>query len=260
MRSKRADAPRRARELVTDRPYRGQIDYERLGAYLRVLGVPTRVLLLHKLQVPRAAGEIQLPAFRRARDHRDDRPISRGGVEKHLAALEEAGLVRSRATTREGKPAREYVVNPARLFVIVDELRRLSLLRPPPTAVSEWTAPADGTVPRPGAEGGAALPDGPALVLASGPSEGTPLPLEGEGPWTVGRGASCEIVIPHDPFVSQANCVLRAEGRRFFLRDLPTATNGTTLNWRLLPRGAEAPLVPGDTVGVGRSLLVFRRP
>ncbi len=249
------------------RAYQGEIDYERLGAYLRTLSVPTRILLLQKLQHPQAPSEIELPPFRKHRDWQEDRTLSRQAVEGHLKKLEEVGLVRSREGDREGQPVREYLLDSARLFVMVDELRRLSLLRPAPSVAGGW-AGATGdmqTVDRDGGSSAVELPEGPALVLVSGPLEGTVFPFEGEGPWVVGRSTAAAASISHDPYVSGQNAeVWRGDegteegGDGWFIRDLPSSSNGTALNWRLLEKGEAAQLKPGDTVGVGRSLLVFR--
>ena len=111
------------------RAYRGAIDHEKLGAYLRALSVPTRILLLQKLQWPQTPSEIELPPYRKDRGLGEDRALSRQTVEEHLRKLEEVGLVRSRAATRAGQPVREYLLDTARLFVVVDELRRLGVLR-----------------------------------------------------------------------------------------------------------------------------------
>lgn len=242
---------------MTDRPHRGAIDYEQLGRYFRALSVPARVLLLHKLQVPQAPTEISLPPFRKDPGRRADRTISRQAVEGHLKTLEMAGLVRSRAGTREGQPVREYVVDQPRLFVAVDEMRRLSLIQlgaggePLRSAVG-------GTVEGDRPKAPPALPKGPSLALVSGPREGDCFALEGGGPWTLGRSRTSHVTLDYDPFVSSANTEVWRSGDRFFVRSLPTSRNGTTLNWRLLQRGEDAPLVPGDTIGAGRSLLVFR--
>jgi len=64
--------------------------------------------------------------------------------------------------------------------------------------------------------------------------------------------------LAYDPYVSHrhAEVVRRADEHR--LIDLRTARNGTYLNWRRMPPGGDSVLQPGDIVGVGRSLLVFR--
>lgn len=243
---------------MPDRPHAGAIDVERLGQYLRALSVPTRILLLQKLQLPHTPAEVKLPPFRRDAGLRGDRTLSRQTVESHLRKLEAAGLVRSRPARRGGQAAREYLVNQERLFTLVDEVRRLALIRP---AAGEGTM---GTRSRPatahhGDPGDApALPRGPALVLVAGPLEGKAFPLEGAGPWVLGRSRGADACLDYDPFVSSRNTEVAREGAGFAVRSLPESRNGTTLNWRLLGKGERAPLAAGDTLGVGRSLLVAR--
>lgn len=61
-----------------------------------------------------------------------------------------------------------------------------------------------------------------------------------------------------DPYVSLVNSEVLLKGDQYRLCDLGGSKNGTWLNWR--PVGPEpVPLTQGDVVGVGRSLLVFRR-
>lgn len=241
---------------MPERPYRGPIDHDRLGEHFRALSVPTRILLLSKLQIPRTPSEIDLPPFRRDPGLREDRALSRQAVQDHLDKLVEVGLVRTRAARREGQPAREYYIDEARLFTLVDEVRRLALLRAP--AGGGRTASRDATFAAPGRDDAEPPLAGASLVLVSGPHEGRAYPLAGPGPWTVGRGAACAVPLGYDPFVSSENCEVRRDGDRFFVRALPGSRNGTTVNWRLVGPDADAPLVSGDTLGVGRSLLVAR--
>lgn len=245
---------------MADRPHRGEIDHEKLGAYLRALSVPTRILLLEQLRWPRTASEIELPAFRKDRGMRPDRPLSRQAVEGHLEKLREVGLVRTRARQRDGQRVKEYLVNASRLFVVVDELRRLSRIRPPPGAREGWSRSVEGTVSGEGDERPVELPSGPALVHVTGPDEGTSIALEGKGPWIIGRDPEVAVPVTHDPFVSARNSEVARVGDRHVLRDLPSSSNGTTLNWRLVSPNERAPLAPGDTIGVGRTLLVLRVP
>ncbi|MEO7397883.1 MAG: FHA domain-containing protein, partial [Ilumatobacteraceae bacterium] len=58
---------------------------------------------------------------------------------------------------------------------------------------------------------------------------------------------------------SLENSEIRADGNDFVLVDLRSSRNGTWLNWRRLGAEVRARLEPGDVIGIGRSLLVFRR-
>lgn len=242
---------------MADRPYRGPIDHERLGEHFRALSVPTRILLLTKLQLPRTPSEIELPPFRRDAGLRDDRALSRQAVQEHLDRLVEVGLVQARAARREGQAAREYFVDEARLFTLVDEVRRLALLRSPVGTGGDTRKAADTADGEEHAEP-PPLPAGPSIVLVSGPHEGRAFALAGEGPWTIGRARECSVPLEYDPFVSAHNSEIRRSGARFTLHALPDSRNGTAHNWRMLAPDAPATLAPGDTVGVGRSLLVVR--
>lgn len=244
---------------MSDRPYRGEIDFERLGRYCRILGVATRLQLLQKLQRPHAVADIRLAPFRMDRTRAPDRPLSRQAVETHLHKLEEIGFVRSRLVQREGRETNEYMVNQPRLFTLVDEMRRLSLMRPAAdaglTAGRSHALTAQATSLAPSRR---AIPSGPCLVLVSGPLEGRSFPLEGDGPWLVGRAEAAAVSLEYDPFVSGRNAEVWTEGKKWFLHDLPGSRNGTMVNWRLLDEGEHTQLLPGDTVAFGRSLLVVR--
>lgn len=237
-----------------ERRERGSLDYQRLGRYLAALTPPNRLELLRKLQVPLASSEIRLTAVRRDRERREARAISRQAVEAHLRKLEALGLVQSRAAEREGRPVTEYVVNHARLFMVVEELRRLSLIRAPHQSMTAGgEASIGGGLPM-----SAPMPAGPALVLAGGPLEGATFPLAGPGPWRIGRDKDLAVALPYDPFVSRENTELRRQGGAFVARALPGTRNGTRINWQPLAEGDEGRLAPGDALGVGRSLLFLR--
>lgn len=222
-----------------------------LCRYLAALSVPNRVALLRKLQLPHALPDIELPAVRARGTLQPRRPLSRTAVQEHLAKLHELGLVEAKSVSRDGRRVTEYVLNHARLFVLVEELRELGLLRPS-------RGGPEGTVAGAGPSGEVALPKGPALLAVGGPLEGAVFALEGRGPWRIGREAGVEVALPHDPFISKENARLRQRGGAFTAEDLAASKNGTRVNWRRLKPGEEAPLAPGDVLGVGRSLLVFR--
>lgn len=230
---------------------RQAIAYEELSRYLRVLGVPNRLELLRKLQWPRAISEIELTPSRRAKDKAHDRHLSRGAVELHLKRLQELGLVHARVRSGHEREVTEFVVNHARLFVVTDELRRVSLQRATP---SERTDAADGEV----AVEAPRLPKGACLMLANGPLEGAVFALEGDGPWVIGRETGSAVALAYDPFVSRENARIARTPRGFTVEALAEARNGARLNWAPLASGAPARLSPGDVLGVGRSLLVFR--
>lgn len=227
------------------------IDYARLSRYMKALALENRLQLLHKLQVPHAVAEIDLQPVRKSVVLSDDRPLTRQAVAEHLKALEEIGLVAEHEPRGEG--ATRFVVNHARLFEVVDELRRLSLIRPvgPAARQETTTAASQRDLEEP-------FPEGPVLTLANGPLEGTPFPLSGSGPWRIGRDAGLEVSLPYDPFVSGVNATIVRRRLRWELTPTPDARNGTWLNWRRLSDDEPVVLRGGDTVGVGHSLLVLR--
>ena len=102
------------------------------------------------------------------------------------------------------------------------------------------------------------LPRAPALIVVNGPLEGHVFALEGAGPWTLGRDVGAQARIQHDPFVSREHATIARAGAGFSIRE-HEAKNGIRVNWRTLGHGEASPLVGGDLVGIGRTLLVFRR-
>jgi DNA-binding transcriptional ArsR family regulator len=244
-------APNRSGD-VADREGGAKGDDAKLGQYLRVLAVPNRLELLRKLQVPRALSEITLTPFRASAGQRPDRPMSRQAVQRHLAALQALGLVHVRVGQRGGRPVSEFVVNHARLFVLSDELRRLSLIRPLGGAsdtAARHTVSAAARVQ---------LPVGPLLIVANGPLEGTTFPLVGPGPWILGREKGLTVSIPYDPFVSKENARIMRARDAYWIETLAGARNGTRVNWHSVEADRPVQLQSGDAVGVGRTLLFVR--
>ncbi len=231
----------------------GLIDYGQLGDILRVLSTPNRLELLRKLQVPRTSREISLTPFRRDPGRRPDRPLSRQTVEEHVARLQDIGLVQERATTREARPVIEYEVNQARLFLIVEELRRLCLLQ---TTTGRTAATVRVRTSDDAPEPHAAV-KGPCFVLVNGVREGEVFTLAGDGPWSIGRGTASVVSIPYDPFLGREHATVRRSRSRFELEPSSSAANPVRVNWSP-PLAGVTSLQAGDVVGLGRSLLVFR--
>lgn len=232
------------------------VDYERLEEFLRALSHSRRLELLHLLQVPHALAEIRLAPGRQRAGDSPTRPLAKQSVQEHLDKLVEIGVV-SAHDAPEGKRGKEYAVNPQRLYLVSEEFRKVS-------SVKAHGAPSrDVTVATPGDAAVPAMEPGPKLVLVHGFLEGKAFMLrrkdigEGRG-WAVGRKAGLPVSLEYDPYVSLVNSEVLPKGDQFLLADLGSSKNGTRLNWR--PVGAEPmPLTQGDVVGVGRSLLVFRR-
>lgn len=219
-------------------------DLERV---LRALANENRLQLLFSLQDPKGYSELQLPPPREDGWGSDERSISRQAVRAHLRELMAIGVVEE-APTADG--TLQWVVNHARLFGALEQMRALTTVRP---RVEVGGETAD-------LERAFATPDvgGPHLVLVRGVEEGRAFPLVKTGEWTIGRGPACAIRLDYDPFISGEHARILQKGPEFFLADVPANKNGTYLNWRRLSRGALAPLKSGDVVGLGMSLLVFR--
>lgn len=238
-----------------------EIDADALEQNLKVLAFANRIELLSLLRTPRALDEIDLaPAVAQAGTN-PQRKITRQAVRNHLERLMEAGLVRVRMGERRGHKGRrsvqEYFVDHARLFAVVDELRRLSLIQtkvePDPFATSALEQIGEPT-----------WPDGPKVVVVRGTHEGRALPLrhaalEPPRGWVIGRSPRCAVRLEYDPYISAENSEIMHDANGYRLLDLRSARNGTFLNWHRLPVGGEARLRSGDIIGVGRSLLLFRQ-
>lgn len=234
------------------------VDFATLERYLTVLSHANRLELLRILREPKTLGEIRLTPSEPQAGESPERTISRQAVQKHLDQLVEAGLVRVRTARRDDRRAqKEYVLDQAQLFAVVEELEKLSNLQARVEPDPYETAPLKES-------GRGDWPDGPKLVLVHGVHEGRAYPLsrsdldEPRG-WIIGRGPDAHVRLDYDPYVSQENSeIVPTEDGGYELLDLRTSKNGTRLNWRQLAVGGEATLRSGDIVGVGRSLLLFR--
>lgn len=231
-------------------------DVVRLAEYLKALGNPNRLELLHALRRPRPVRDIELRPEVVREGENPDRPISHQAVRDHLAKLRSIGVLVVERVERDGNIVDEYVLNHQKLYAIVEELRLLGELRAQVEPLHEDTI---------GATRQAAAPEtpGPHFLLVRGSGEGRVFPLKKENlsadrGWLVGRKHGLAVSLDYDPFVSSENAELLLNGAGYTLRDLPASRNGTSLNFSALPRGASATLRHGDVVSVGRTHLVFK--
>jgi DNA-binding transcriptional ArsR family regulator len=236
---------------------REDIDVARLSAVLEVLANENRLELLRQLRVPRTAREVTLQPPDVRPGENPERPISRQAARVHLNKLAEIGVVVARRTRRGHTVADEYVLNQQRIFAIAEEFRRLASLRASLPPGSEATL--DGRPP--GSPKGQA---GVRLVLVHGLDEGRTFPLAlhehgEERGWVIGRREGAAVCLDYDPYVSSENSEVTCIRGRYVLQDLRSSRNGTYVNWQQMPKGGSRELLPGDVIGVGRSLLLFLR-
>lgn len=239
----------------------GDIDAEALERGLKLLAVANRIELLSLLRTPRPLDEIDLAPSTAQAGERPERTITRQAVRGHLEKLIEAGLVRVRMGERKGDKGRravqEYYTDHARLFALVDELRKLTLIESRVEADAYATSVLAHNTP-------VSWTEGLKVVVVRGAQEGKAFPLRQASlapprGWIIGRAARCSVRLEYDPYVSNENSEILPDGPGFRLLDLRSAKNGTFLNWQRLPVGGEVKLRSGDVVGVGRSLLLFRQ-
>lgn len=221
------------------------IDYERLSTYLKALAHPARLEILSRLRVPSGAADLAIRPRRKDADLSAERPMSRQAILEHIEVLEGVGVV-GRLPEAEGA---RFVTSAQHVFALLEELRRLTTIEP--------AARVDVDATMAGGEAKAASwHQGPKLVLASGPWEGRVFPLEGAGPWSMGRSRTRDVALTYDPFASAENATLTRDGARFTVAPEPGARSPVRVNFRAIT-GTQA-LQPGDLVGVGRSVLVFQ--
>lgn len=232
------------------------VDVERLEAYLKSLSYASRLELLLLLRRPRTMDEIALTPGP-AQPGNPERTLTRQAIQNHLDKLVETGLVRVGSTQRKGKRGvNEYTLDLSRLFAIIEELRKIATLAPA-AAIDPLATESLAQTAEPAWE------EGPKLVIVHGIGEGTAHTLRSKDlrpprGWILGRGDECAVRLEYDPYVSTENAEILRDRGAYHLLDLRSSRNGTFLNWKRLPPGGEALLRPGDIVGVGRSLLLFR--
>lgn len=234
-----------------------RVDDETLDALadiLQVLASPSRLALLQQLQTPRTVSDLAVPPSREDAGLSKDRALSRQSLERHLDILAQAGLVAWREGEGRGRPAKEYVLNHARLFAAVEELRALTRLRATTSAPESTMSLADRDAAPPDPD----AIDGPRLVLLRGVPEGRLVPLASAGETILGRGADVQVRLEHDPFVSARHCVFRpTPGGAMGVADSGASRNGTLVNGRAVPKGQLVTLRRGNVITVGRSLLLY---
>lgn len=221
---------------------------EPLAYIMKALGNPVRIAILRQLTVPCQLGDIKVAPHRKERGGAPKRMMSRASVQAHLEQLLDVGAVRMVNGVREGRTVTLYRIDERQLFGLTEELRDLGRLNGQ-TDVLDGTAPAPQT---------SAASEGARLILLNGPLEGRVFPLTGAGPWTIGRDAAAFLRLAYDPYLSKQNSEIQQRGNAFAVVDLPSARNGTSVNWVALPRNSSTKLHSGDVVGVGRTLALFR--
>lgn len=229
-------------------PRDSQPDVEELHTYLRALSSPTRLRLLWQLRTPKRAGDVRVAASEGRGGLSEDRILSRPAVAQHLEVLSEVGLVER----REGGDGVRHVVNHQILFHILQALGRLAEVRPVVDVdVGETLEAGRGRLPP--------LPKGPKLVATAGPRMGAAFPLEGPGPWTVGRKRSAEVCLEWDPHVSRTQGIIsRDPDGAFLIEALPSASNPLQLDFQNIPPGEVWHLLSGGILSAGASVLVFQ--
>ncbi|MDX1612353.1 MAG: FHA domain-containing protein [Candidatus Thermoplasmatota archaeon] len=222
---------------------------EDLERAFKALANINRLRLIVELQNPKGYGDIDLAPSRGDSAGSGDRSISRQAVRGHIQELMDLGVV---VEAESDGPSSQFIVDHARLFALFEQARRLTAVQPS-VDLEGTTLSLDGQRPRPTTEG-------PHLTLVRGVEEGRGFPLRGkdEEEWTIGRSPQSDISLDYDAYVSGKHARVLCQGGDYYLMDLPSNKNGTFLNWQPLSQGGVAPLAPGDIIGVGMSLLVFR--
>lgn len=228
-----------------------------IAPFFKILANESRLSLLSTLRTPKTVDELLLSPSEARGEDRSEGPISRQAVQRHLDVLLDAGLVKRESSRRGvGRSGYAYVLDHTRVFAIVEEIRALTAYQSTMSAdlVQTQSGP---TSPRDMWEAG------PKLVLVHGVREGQAFPLRGSDlrdgrGWIIGRSASAHAALAYDPFVSSEHTEIIRSTNGYTILALPSARNGTSLNWQQLPRGGHMPLQTGDIIMVGRSLLLFR--
>jgi DNA-binding transcriptional ArsR family regulator len=237
--------------MMAYRRERDRDEDEQLADALAAVASPVRLALLRVLREPRVLAEIEVGAAADSAWGDADRLLSRQTVKTHLARLVDVGAVSVREASRAGRGTVEYVLNHQALFALSEKFRSLALLRPS-AEPDQATLLGEDAIR-------ASQSTGPRLILVKGLDEGRMWRLDQahETEWHLGRARHAQIRLDYDPFVSSEHARLVREDGCFRLEPAPASVNPTRVNFEPV-RGAAAELADGDTIGVGRSILLFR--
>ncbi len=221
--------------------------FESLAAYLKAMANPKRLRLFQYLTQPHHLEEIA-----------SELGVARQTAQEHVAQLVELGLVEAVRGRSEHAAVTSYVVAPQRLFTVYEMFGRLGDLsrdlEETVNARAPTTADARGAAPGPRER------DQPRLTIVHGMRVGSTSLLSGSGPWALGRDPAAAVCLDYDPYASARHAeVRRAPGGGFELADL-YSSNGTFLDWKRMERGGVARVDNGALVGIGRTLVLFRKP
>lgn len=240
------------------------VDTERLSVVLSALGNKQRLDILRQLTTPRHVGEIEALREESSNGEVREVPLTRQAILSHIEKLEDVGLVDTRVAQGKGSHTKEYLLREDRLFMVLEEVRTLGNLAMEAVTeqVPDRTLVRRTEIEQPEREDALAH-----LILIRGIREGRVFPLHSKddpAQWWIGREHKVgdelvDVPLEYDLFISRKHAVLKHEDKRFVLRDAESL-NGTTVNWsQQLRGGEEVELEHGDVIGVGRSLLLFRR-
>lgn len=224
-------------------PAEGDAASDRLLLRLRALASPVRLQILRALVVPSRSQDLRIRAAGERAGLGAQRFLGRSTIIEHLDILEAAHLVR-----RMGEA---YVVDQQEMVAFLQDIGDLARLRAIVEVDVETTRAAAVPPAQP-------LVTPPRLLVVNGPKAGQAFALTGGGPWRVGRDASCEVALAHDPHVSRLQLTLHRLETGLFAESSGSAKNAALLDFAPLPPGERVPVRPGAILFVGATALAVQ--
>jgi DNA-binding transcriptional ArsR family regulator len=216
-----------------------------LASALKACGHPKRVRLLRFVTEPHSLEEIA-----------GHLGVARQSAQEHLDQLLEQGLVESKQGRGERGPVTRYTAAVPRLFDVYDRFgSRIGLMAADLEQDVRGSLPTTIIPQTPGKR----PPELPRLVIVHGMRVGQTIPLQGEGPWLIGRDPNAALCLDYDPYVSHRHAEVRRGKEGFEVVDA-LSSNGTWVDWQPAPRGGTQAIGNGSLLRFGRSLVLFRSP
>lgn len=215
-----------------------------LALALKALAHPKRLRLLRYVTEPRSLEEIA-----------GELKLARQSAQEHLDQLLSLGLVESRRGRGEHGPVTQHVLVVSRLFDVYDRLgSKLGLLA---AELDEDVRAYMPTTPLATRVPGPAGADTPRLVIVHGMRVGQTIPLQGSGPWLIGRDPSAALCLDYDPYVSHRHAEIRRGPKGLEIGDA-LSSNGVYVDWVRVPRGGSMTIANGSLLRAGKTLVLFR--